>query len=217
MATYNYDRVRLYASQMVDHIGLENLYTKENHKYPNAPANYFLGNYELLIHFLKNHLEEIGTPKKIHIIDRRNVEHLIGMYANMPENIYINLGEKLNECWRRFTIIKEICSAYVGHYQNEIRNNIIYEGETNYIRSVEEAFWNKVTYINEEGLREGDLDSETFAILLATELMVPASYKEITKAYIKQVDEGKLALNDVAKSLLMPESVLKFYRLKGLL
>jgi hypothetical protein len=51
------------------------------------------------------------------------------------------------------------------------------------------------------------LDSETFSILLATELMIPVETRGITDSLIS----SKIPLNDVAKSLMVPEFILKLF------
>ena len=155
-----------------------------------------------------------SQPTYIYMDSNLNIN---GMYIDLSGHIYINLQESMNECWRRFTIIKELCSAYVGHYQSDIIDNTIYECETEYVSGIEEAFERKVNYVNSDGLEDGDIDSETFAILIATELLIPRPYREITRSLLKKVDNEELTLNDVAKSLLIPESVLKLFKNKNLI
>jgi hypothetical protein len=217
MANYDYNRVKEIADEIIEKIGVEHLYTDVNFKYENAPKNFLVKDTEVFIYFMKDHLEKIGTPKQIHIIDCEHVNRIYGAYVKMAENIYIVFIHPISDCWKRFTTIKELCSCYIGHYQDDVINNTIYENEQDYLKGAEEAFWNKVTYVNSEGLKEGDIDSETFAIMVASEIMISKPYREITERLIAQIKDESIKLNDVAKSLLIPESVLKFYRMKNLL
>jgi len=131
------------------------------------------------------------------------------------DHFYINIFVDSSDCWQRFTKVKECCSAFVGHYQSEIIKNTIYEGEEDYATSIEEAFDRKINYVNNDGLEEGDIDCETFAILLATELMIPLRYRYITQDLLTQVGNSHITLNDVAKSLMIPETVLRLFKNKG--
>jgi len=214
---YDYTAVTLFADEIVNNIGKENFYTNKNSKHLNAPSNYLLNDTETFILFIKRYFDILGTPKTIHIIPRKNVEVILGMYVNMPNDIYVCINDKMNDCWRRFTIIKELCSAYVGHYQDEAKEHKMFKTNSEYVGSVEDAFEGKVKYVNKEGLDEGDIDSETFSILLATELMIPRPYRNITENMIKKVADNVLTLNDVAKSLLIPESVLRLHVKNGYL
>ncbi len=219
---YDYTTVTLFADEIVNHIGEKNFYTDKNFKYLNAPSNYLLNDPETFIHFIKSYFEILGTPKNIHIIPRNNVEVVLGMYVNMPHDIYVSINNKMNDCWRRFTIIKELCSAYVGHYQDENNasgwiTNEMFKTSIEYVGSVEDAFEGKMKYVNNNGLDEGDFDSETFSILLATELMIPRPFRDRTQEMIRQVENNHLTLNDVAKSLLIPESVLRLHIKNGYL
>jgi hypothetical protein len=69
----------------------------------------------------------------------------------------------------------------------------------------------KLQYANKDGLLGDDLDTETFATFLAIELMIPRTYRKLTEEYLSEVAKGLLKLNDVAKSLIIPEILLDFY------
>lgn len=216
MANYDYSRIEKFAQDITEKIGLEVLYTTKNLNYPNAHVNHLLIDPLLLINVLRQHLREIGAPKDIYIIYREGISAYSGFYTNFPENIYINVIED-KECWKRFTLIKEICSALVGHYQKEIVENTVfhYNGELDAVASVEDAFNQKEKYINNYKLEDGDIDYETFAIILATELMIPKSYRHVTKELLDKVDNGEITLEDVAISLMIPRVVLESYIAKG--
>jgi len=207
---YDYALVRDFTDQITESIGIERLYTDSNLLYPDALYNYSLSDYKVLIEFLQEELQQRGTPKTIHFLFVSSLSHLQGLYANLNENIYIVVNDKLDVRWQQFTIVKEICSAYVDHYQDEILKNTIYE-DSDFLGSIEDAYKNIVAGTIQDGLKEGDLDSERFSVLLATELMIPQTYRYLTNNYLTQVDDQELTLNEVAKSLVIPELILKLY------
>jgi len=215
MANYTYDRIKEFAEIITEKIGFDKLYTTTNEKYPKAHPNYILRDPVLLIDMLIDHFNELDIAKEIYDIERKNITSFSGVYVNRPEYIYINIFVDSSDCWQRFTKVKECCSAFVGHYQSEIIKNTIYEGEEDYATSIEEAFDRKINYVNNDGLEEGDIDCETFAILLATELMIPLRYRYITQDLLTQVGNSHITLNDVAKSLMIPETVLRLFKNKG--
>jgi len=214
MAIYDYNRVLEFVDIITNQLGIRNLYTVTNKKYPTAHQNHLLSDPELLIKALIKHFEDLNISKEVHLIERKNIHCFYGAYINDPDYIYINIITEVSECWQRFTIVKEFCSAFVGHYQSEIIKNTIYEGEEDYAKSIEEAFNRRINQINTDGLQDGDIDCETFAILMAAELMIPKKHRDLTKQLIRKVgrETAESTLNDVAKSLMVPEIVLKFFK-----
>ncbi|MGY3212495.1 hypothetical protein [Mucilaginibacter sp. HD30] len=211
MKTYDKQLVLSYAEEITQGIGLTKLYTDVNPHYKNAPYNFHLGDYYALGEFVIRHFEELGVKKSIHVVRRSEVNHINGLYLNMGANIYIMINDKMNLCWTRFTIISELCATYVDHYQNEIIENTIYQENEDIIQGIEDTIAHQLKFANRDGLRDGDLDKTTFAMLLAMELMIPRHYRYITDEYLSKVKEGSMQLYDVATSLLIPEFILKLY------
>jgi hypothetical protein len=212
MAIYDYDRIVEYVDIITNQLNIHNLYTVTNLKYPTAHHNYLLDDPDVLLDALIEYFEGKNISKEIHLIERENINSFLGVYLNNADYIYINIIKESSDCWQRFTKVKEFCSAFAGHYQSETLRNTIYEGEEDYAKSIEEAFKRKTSTINSDGLLAGDIDCETFAILLAIELMIPRDRRNITKRLIEKVENNETTLNDVAKSLMIPEAVLRFFK-----
>jgi hypothetical protein len=213
MAIYTHDRILEYVDIITNKLNIQDLYTVTNLKYPNADHNYLLNDPDVLLLALIKHFEAQNISKEIHLIERENIGSFLGVYLlNHADYIYINIIKESSDCWQRFTKVKEFCSAFVGHYQSEALKNNIYEGEEDYAKSIEEAFKRKISSINTDGLQAGDMDCETFAIILAIELMIPKPHRHLTENLLKKVEQGETTLNDVAKSLMIPEAVLKFFK-----
>jgi hypothetical protein len=203
---YNYEMVRLMAAEIVKNIGRDVLYTnRPNRKYPNTPENFRLFKIDPIKQFVLHTLRIAGNPNAdLRIItDPKLGENLYGLFVNRGNQNYILVNETLNECWFRFTLLKELCSLYVDHYDKQDKLTRF----DNYLSSLQNAFNEKVDFVGKPGLDEGDLDSETFSILLATELMIPVETRGITDSLIS----SKIPLNDVAKSLMVPEFILKLF------
>ena len=228
---YTYQTVLQYANNIVSEIGVENLYTLQNQKFPSAPLNYLIKSPKLIIPVIKNRLKQLETPKTIHLLKAIDINAIEGLYADIHHNLYIVYSDKLSESWQRFTIVKELCSAYTAHYQDkdikqEVRqyipkvdysDNAKYERDEDFEASIEAAYWHKVNYVNKDFLYPGDLDSETFAILLATEIMICRQNRNITEDLMKKQLDGEVTLNDIAKSLMIPETILRIHMAKGYL
>lgn len=213
MANYDYKRVLSFTDEIIQGIGINKLYTDINPVYKNAPFNYCLGDYSLLMHFVIENFEKKHVSKSIYLIERRNLPSFQGLYLNMHENIYININDELNEEWKRFIIIKALCSAFAEHYQDSIIQNTIYATDADSPNNSDfpNLILQKLDNINTDGLVNDDLDSETFSTFLTIELMIPRPYRKLTIDYLQQVAKGLLTLREVAESLVIPEVLLNFY------
>lgn len=212
MSSYNFTIVRMMAKDIADKIGVENLYSEKNTRYPKAPANFHLSNINNIILFIKNYLNATGNTKQLIIIEDKQVgENIFGLYVHYNDTAYIKLNSQLNYCWNRFATLKELCSLYVDHYDKDVMRY------TNYLDSLKNAFNQKEIFLTQSVDLDSDLDSETFSILLAIELMIPKHKRDITKSLLNEVPNKKITMNDIAKSLLIPEFILQLYADKGLI
>ncbi len=200
---YNFAMVRIIAKDMVNQIGEDVIYTDTNIYHPNAPENYLLKTIATVARFIKKYLNASTDTKNLYIIEDNEVgENIYGLYVRHKDNCYIKINANLNNCWRRFATMKELCSLYVDHYE---KTNGMKKYD-DYLDSLTNAFEQKDDFINNDNLDTGDLDSETFSILLATELMIPIHKRAITKELFEQIG-NPIKMNDIAKSLVIPEEL----------
>lgn len=212
--SYNFAMVRIMAKDLVDKIGQDVLYTDQNRTYPTAPSNFLLNRINHVGEYIKGYLCKTTSTKEVYVINDLGVgENILGMYVHHQNSCYIKINGNLNVCWNRFALLKELCSLYVDHYDTTSKMLKF----DNYLDSIKNAFDQKDNLISNPNLDKGDLDSETFSILLATELMIPIHKREITKDLISKIGSGGITMNDIAKSLLIPEYILKLYSNKKLL
>jgi hypothetical protein len=210
---YNHQMVRLMAQEIVNQIGVDRLYTNINTHHPGAPKNYMINKVDLIGDFVLKMYKDLGQPISLMVMtDEKLGENIFGLFVQRGNQNYILINENLNNCWNRFTKLKEFCSLYVDHYDKESRLTKY----DNYLDSLRNAFEQKSKLLGKTNLDDGDLDSETFSILLAIELMIPLHKREITNALFAKFEESKITMNDIAKSLMMPEFVLKLYHEKKL-
>lgn len=212
---YNFTMAKLMAKNIAEEIGIENLYTEKiNPLYPDAPKLSRLDKVDKIISFVKEYLSKTGKGDVIYVIEDKSIDsHSHGLYVNLSNYNYIKINGNLNECWKRFARLKESCSLYIGHY-DDCSSMKKYN---NYIDSMKNAFDEKGKFISNQPLDEGDYDSETFAIILAIELMIPIHKRTEIESVIEKMNISAVKLNDIAKSLLIPEFALKLYVDKGLL
>ena len=212
---YNFISVKLFANEIVKRIGIENLYTdNQNNTYVDAPSLTRLDKVDSVIKFAKEYLSSIGESDVIYVIEDKLIDsNSHGLYVNKNNINYIKINGNLNECWKRFAKLKEVCSMYVGHYDK----NSSMKKYNNYLDSIKNAFDEKKKLLKNANIDEGDYDSETFAILLAAELMIPIHKRNEIELHIEKIGINHITLNDIAKSLLMPEFILKLYIDNGLL
>lgn len=199
------------AKEIVNAIGADQFYGEINDKYPNAPKCKILKRVQNVENFLMGYFNKLGESIELHNLKFDMGAGICGMYVKKGNLHYIMINKRLNVCWNRFTRLKELCSMYVGHYQDDdITGDII--------TSLDNADLQK-HYINNEKtkLEEGDLESDTFAILLACELMIPIDGRRQILDYFQRIEKGELTFNDLAKALLMPEYFLKLYYERGLI
>jgi len=212
MNSGNYDflAVRMLAKDIVDNIGVSTFYSTENKTYLNAPKCSLLRRVDGFEEYVLKCFSNSGDPIHIHNLRYDMGAGLSGMYIRKLQEHYIFINSKINLCWNRFARLKELCSVYVDHYQ-------FTNTPTDFLSSLDNAYFQK-DFINGMGnLDEGDLDSETFAILLASELMIPIHERDLIGGYFEQIENKTLTFNDLAKSLLMPEYILRLYHDKRLL
>lgn len=211
-SNYGYITLRLFVKDIVSNIGFSNLYTNHNKSYPNAPAGFHLFNLDNVMKWVKASNPIISN---IYIIeDERMDESIFGIYINKGSNVYITINGNLNSCWRRFATLKELCSLYVDH--NDVSGKM--KKYQNYLDSVGNAFTQKANLLKEDKFSDStDMDSETFSILLATELMLPYNHRDLLKQQFLEFENGQLKMNDIAKSLLIPEFILNLFYEKKLI
>jgi len=210
-SNYDFSAVRMIAKDVVDRIGIDDFYPKTNNKYPSAPQCSLLGSVKMFENFVLDCFKNSDLDIQLHNLMRDMGAGLCGMYVKKENQHYIVINSKLNLCWNRFTRLKELCSMYVDHYGYEDSQS------QDYSQSLTKAFSEKNLINTSSKLDEGDLDSETFAILLACELIIPINERERIGQYFEQIEEGQLTYNDLAKSLIMPEYFLQIYHAKGLI
>lgn len=205
---YDLTMVRIIAKDIVNKIGVDNLYTDINTLHPNAPTNFWLYRISAIAGFIKNYLTTATNTKKLYIIEDPKVgENIYGLYVRHGSSCYIKINANLNPCWKRFATLKELCSLYIDHYDQ----SSTMKKYDNYLDSLNNAFTQKADLTKNPNLDTGDLDSETFSILLATELMIPMHKRDITRELFSQIGTTPITMNDVAKSLIIPEFILDLY------
>lgn len=214
-SSYDFMSLRLMAKHIVDCIDPEKLYTNINPKYPNAPKCHFFNEPETFTQFIIDEYKKADIHLEITIIeDRAMAEQIHGIFKQQGKKCTIIINGKLNNCWKRFTTIKELCSLYVFM---DMSSENIGRRYDDYTKSLENAYKQKETLLKNPFKEDNDLDSETYSILLATELMLPIYQRERVVQLISDVASQKITLNDVAKSLLIPEFMLDLYLKKDLL
>lgn len=208
--TYNLLTARVLAKDIVDKITPEIFYSTENLMYRTAPPCKLLRRVDGFEEYVLKCFDNSDERIEIHNLRYDMGAGIYGMYIRQSHFHYVLINSKINLCWNRFARLKELCSIYVDHYYNS--NN-----STDYLSAIENAFSQKEFLNNIKGVDPGDLDSESFAILLATELMIPIYERETINNYFEKINRRELTYNDLAKSLLMPEHVLKLYHTSGLI
>lgn len=147
-----------------------------------------------------------ATGKKIYIIDDYNLgASIMGGYVEIGNNYYIVINGKQNTCWKRFTLIKELCSLYVN--QDARVPEMGLKTFDDYQKSLDISY-DEMLKLKSRTAGE-DLESDTFAIILATELMIPPFYRMETSTLINRQKNSTITMNDIAKSLSMPEFILE--------
>lgn len=189
----------------------------------NVPFNWYLADQEIFKKYLLKALIEQKQNSKIHIINDCYIDpHLAGGYYELPngnlkekysnlqiegDNYIIVINPHQEEHDKRFTLVKELCSLYTNYYG-------LITGEPNlqlshdYEDSLKSSHKQK-TKINANDLAPDQLESDTFAIFLATELMIPPRYRKHTSELLDRIEKEGMSMNDIAQSLCMPEYMLK--------
>ena len=206
---YDYNMIKLMSKDITDGIGAEKIYTnKPTSAYPNAPQNFRLDEVDIVFEFVLDRLRRTsGLDIQLYVIQDKFLRpDMYGLFVKQGLRNYILLNPSLNSCWQRFAMLKELCSLYIDHYDKDSKLTRY----DNYLESLVNAFEQKKKLVANEKLDEGDFDSETFSILLATELLI-ASAKQMPSNLFVEFETTKITLNDLAKSLMMPEFVLKLY------
>lgn len=214
MITYNRSQIDSYADKIVEGVGSNKLYTYSESEDESHLSNYVLTDIDILARFIIEKISKRGGPKEIIVLENNQAKVISGLYANFSDRIYIVVDSNMENSWRRFVTIKELCRAYVDHYQDEIIRNTIYaadDEQDNQSMSLVNQIVRAWEHPNLDGIHDGDIDSETFSVLLAIEIMVPRNHRKLTDNYLKQVQLGKLTLSEVARSLIIPEFCLQLY------
>ncbi|WP_462264681.1 hypothetical protein [Mucilaginibacter sp.] len=208
--------LRTVAKDIVEKIGYDNIYTNVNTIYPSAPQNLFLNKVEVVTNFVRQYMQKLDKPKDLVVkFDHHAKGNVYGFYINLNDKTcYIVLNPNLNSCWKRFALLKELCSVYINLYDIKGYKTNKYN---NYTDSIENAFSKKGMFVSHKAFEDDDVDDETYSILLATELMIPINHRQVIKDLTAQIETGALTMSDIAKSLMMPEFILKQYIGYGLL
>ncbi len=173
-----------------------------------VPTNYYFHDISRFESFCKEALLASNPKANIHIIDDYYAEvSVIGAYYELGDDYNIIINPNKNTCWRRFALIKELCSLYTNHYHRERGTETLHRFD-DYQKSLESSVHQK-NLIEKKNLDDSNLDSDTFAILLACEIMIPPKYRKYTNGLIDRVRSGEMTMNDVAQSLSMPEYILQ--------
>ncbi|WP_018345018.1 hypothetical protein [Cytophaga aurantiaca] len=166
------------------------------------------------------HLKLVNSPikeiiiRKYHHFPTSNVYGILKVKRNTAEII---VNGKLNDCWTRFTICKELMQLYIdsqkgvqkGYNPCDIKSQIsdLVNIQDKYIKNTYNAsFGNSLDPFSDES------STEFSAITMAIDIIFPFSHQEITTTAIMEIlDDGTVSYYDVAKVHKMPEFVIKAY------
>ena len=207
--------------------GLPALYKANDapHGLVNVPFNWYLADCDILKKHILRLLREQKSDVKLYIINDHYLEpNLRGAFVELSDghlkdampnshlkiqgDIYqIVINPHQEEADKRFTKVKELASLYTNYYAAA-------NGLTNIQRHQDYEESLKNSHSQRENIRDGSLDSDgfesdTFAILLATELMIPPMYRDFTSTLLDRVKKKEMSMNDIAQSLCMPEYMLQ--------
>ena len=223
---YNFALVRMLSIDIVNNIGVDKFYTKDNEYYKAPPCSLIrsIDNFE---RYVLNTFAQRGENIELHNLEL-DMGALYGMYLTKGKHHYIVTNSKLNVCWSRFTQLKELCTMYVDSgFEND--HSFLTK---DYRKTVEMAHSEKLkfdttllkfdsTYVEkiyeDYKYSTADLSAETFAVFLAADLTIPIFERPNIANYLSDIDSGTMTYNDLAKALLIPEHVLKLYHKNGLM
>lgn len=211
-------QLRLFAKELIDELGQEVAYLETNENYPNAPQCKHLDEWPLIVLLKERIASKYGKHLKINITYDPATENMSvsGMYVYLPQynRIVISINDKLNYCWKKFTVVKELCHIFFdSDFDANIVKGIAFSKEDNYRHSLEKVFeeTQKFKDFNFSSLDDYlDMGEEMFVALLVTELMIPIYEREAVLKLVSQIGD-KFTTNDIAKSLLVPEYILQKY------
>ena len=215
---YSFESACLFAHDIATKI--DNLYVVNNLLNNSSPHNYYLKSTSLFRDYVIDCFKKSVIDSKLKyanlfVIGHDNLDtSILGIYIEHNNDVFIVVNNKANDCWRRFALIKELCSLYVNQDTNKGTNGNIstIKKYNSYVESLEKSLQMKHLYV--KGLlNNGDLEPDMFAILLATELMIPPLHRGFESNLFKRLKSngGDLTMNDIAKSLMIPEFVLNIH------
>lgn len=121
--------------------------------------------------------------------------HLDSMLVRYRDRAVITPAGRLNRCWKRFAICKELAHVLrdkPSHYTKNVADTIIAAHRPRALPAVEEP-----------------LDSETFAKYLAYELMIPFQFRPQANALRPS------GLKAIAHAFLVPEMIVEEFYVHG--
>jgi len=174
----------------------------------NVPLNHYLFDTNKLRKYCKDVIKGMNPKAIVHYIEDEDLEiSIVGGYLEAENDYHILVNPNHNTCWRRFALVKELCSLYTNHY-GRVKGDWQMQTVDDYLVSLESSY-NQIGAILNNDLNTNDLDSDTFAILMATELMIPPFKRKLTNSLVDRYKKSELTLNDIAQSLSMPEQILQ--------
>lgn len=169
---------------------------------------------DIVLDYLKQTTDIKGIDvRKHHNFPSGNVYGVLKIDNNIAQ---ITVNGKLNDCWSRFTICKEILQLYIDTkccIQNYPSSDIVQQ-----INDLVEAqnrlvgtHINGASYFNEQEITEKAV-SEFTAIAMAIDIIFPFSQKNGILSQIESlIVANEITLYDIAFILKMPEFVVTTY------
>lgn len=138
------------------------------------------------------------------------------LLSKKEKNATVLLSNDNNNCWKRFTLIKEICHLFLEHEHNIDNDDALKMAESlmlhvaflpNFLPTCHTDI--KDEYKNFEDVLNPLGAEETSAVVAAIEILIPVD----TKAWIADWIEEGCHLNDISLKLKVPNLILE-HRLK---
>lgn len=185
----------------------------------NKFINYEFVQLRQLKEFIKSTLNSDYTdsPQTIYINETENQQDsfFAGYFQlKFDKNKHIIiLNSTKNYCWKRFSLIKELCQIYLDHHAVSGDGVKVKDVTTDYMQCVDDAFKVPLQFESNDYLLGENYDNETSALLMALELMIPFKHREqnTLKIYTELLLNEKIKMIDIATSLRIPEFILKRY------